>query len=256
MRIGFIGTGVISSAMVNGICTSELAVESIWVSPRNREKANDLTQTYEIVRVGESNQMVLDHSDIIVLGILPQHMEKILNDLEFRSDQMIVHLLAGIKTEALAPCVAPATQIVRAVPLPCVSIHKGPVAMYPENEKVCRLFDALGTNILADNEQQLDTLFIITALMAPYYAMLDTVVSWAVDEGISRKNAADYTVSMFEVFSIIAQGEGVQDGDLKPLIHKFMTPGGLNETAMTTIEAHGGFENLIKALQKVKKKVD
>lgn len=256
MRIGFIGTGVISSAMVNGICTSELVVESIWVSPRNREKANELTQKYEIVRIGESNQMVLDHSDIIVLGILPQDMEKILNDLEFRPDQIVVHLLAGIKTEALAPCVAPAEQIVRAVPLPCVSIHKGPVAMYPENEVVCRLFDALGTNILADNEQQLDTLSIITALMAPYYTLLDTVVNWAVDEGISRKNAADYTISMFEVLSIIAQGEGVQDGDLKSLIQKSMTPGGLNELAMNTIQADGGFDNLLKALQNVKKKLD
>ncbi len=253
MQLGFIGTGVITSAIVTGICTSELEVESIWVSPRNHQKADELAKKFDPVRVGDNNQMVIDNSEVVVLGILPQQMENILNEIEFRPDHIIVHLLAGIKIDMLAPLVKPAMEIVRAVPLPCVSIHSGPVAMFPENDIVCQLFDVLGNNILADNEQQLDTLFIITALMAPYYAMLENIVKWAVSEGISQKNASDYTASMFEAFSLIARE--LPSGNLNSLVNESMTPGGLNELAMATINDNGGFDSLIKALQKVKKKV-
>lgn len=253
MHIGFIGTGVITSAIVTGVCTSQLPVESIWVSPRNKEKSRILEQKFKQVNVGDSNQAVIDHSDVVVLGILPQQMEKILSDLKFRPDQTVVNLLAGITISEVIAQIDPVKQVVRAVPLPCVAIHKGPIAMFPHDEEVSQLFEALGSNIVVDNEQQLESLSIITALMAPYYAMLETIVRWAVNQGISQKNASDYTASMFEALSLIA--EEAKEGDLDILIKDSMTPGGLNELAMATIEQNGGFENMIKALEQVKKKV-
>ncbi len=253
MHLGFIGTGVITSAIVTGLCTSQLPVESIWVSPRNKEKSRTLEQEFKQVKVGDSNQAVIDHSDVVVLGILPQQMGKILSDLKFRPDQTIVHLLAGIKISEVTGLIGPVKQVIRAVPLPCVAIHKGPIAMFPHNEDVCQLFEALGSNIVVDNEQQLESLSIITALMAPYYAMLETIVGWAVNQGISQKNASDYTASMFEALSLIA--EEAKEGNLDILVKESMTPGGLNELAMTTIKQNGKFGNLIKALEQVQQKV-
>ncbi|RLC20311.1 MAG: hypothetical protein DRH93_13905 [Deltaproteobacteria bacterium] len=98
MRIGFIGTGVITSAIVTGLCTSNFPVEAIWISPRNREKSKNLEQKFDPVNIGDSNQEVLENSDVVVLGILPGHKNKILEPLEFQSSQVIVHLLAGVST--------------------------------------------------------------------------------------------------------------------------------------------------------------
>lgn len=253
MKLGFIGTGVISSAVVTGLCTSKTLVDSIWVSPRNNEKSKALEEKFNPVKVGKSNQVVLDHSDVVVLGILPQHMEIILPDLKFRADHTIVHLMAGVKISEVIPLVTPAVQIVRVFPLPCVAIHKGPIAMFPHNKTIFQLFKNLGSNILVETEEHLDSLSIITSLMAPYYAMLETLVNWAASEGISRKNASDYIASMFKALSLIA--ENSEQGNLSALINESMTPGGLNELAMKTIEQHSGFNNLITALQHVKKKV-
>jgi pyrroline-5-carboxylate reductase len=253
MRYGFIGTGAITVAIVTGLCTSDHPPEAIWLSPRNRENAARMAGEFEAVKVAGSNQEVLDHSDVVVLAVLPQNKEAILTPLRFRSDQTVIHLLAGTPIEAIRPLVAPATDIVRAVPLPCTAIHKGPIAIYPHHPGAAAFFGPLGTVIALDQEAQLETLSIVTALMAPYYAFLQQVVAWAVNEGIERDKGASYTAAMFEALSTIAGN--TEDGDIGRLITGCMTPGGLNERAMATIDAHGGFGSLAAALDSVKQKI-
>ncbi|MEJ2638258.1 MAG: pyrroline-5-carboxylate reductase [Desulfosarcinaceae bacterium] len=253
MHYGFIGTGGITTAMVTGLCTADHPPENIWVSPRNRQRADRLAADYASVSVGGSNQAVLDRSDVVVLAILPQHKEAVLEPLSFRRDQTVIHLLAGTPIDAVRPLVAPATEIVRAVPLPCTAIHKGPIAIYPHHHGAAAFFGSLGTVIALDQEAQLETLSIITALMAPYYAFVEQVVAWAVNEGIQRDKGASYTAAMFEALSTIAGNAG--DGDIGRLINGCMTPGGLNERAMATIDAHGGFGSLTAALDSVKQKI-
>jgi pyrroline-5-carboxylate reductase len=253
MRYGFIGTGGITTAIVTGLCTSDAAIEVIWLSPRNRENAARLSAEFALVNAAASNQEVIDNSDMVVLAILPQSKEAILSSLQFRRDQTVVNLLAGTPNDAIRPLVAPATNIVRAVPLPCTAIHKGPIAVYPRHDDAEAFFRPLGTVIALDQEAQLETLSIVTALMAPYYAFVEQVVAWAAGEGIQREKGAAYTASMFEALSAIA-GNTV-DGDIGRLITGCMTPGGLNEQAMATIDAQGGFRSLTEALDSVKRKI-
>lgn len=253
MRYGFIGTGGITTAMVTGLCTTDTPPEEIWVSPRNPENASRLARKFAMVRVGESNQAVLDHADLIVLAILPQHKEIILESLTFRADQTVIHILSGTPIAAIAPLVKPVRDIVRAIPLPCTAIHQGPIPIYPHSDRAGTFFAPLGTVITLDREAQLETLSIVTALMAPYYAMVEQVVVWAENEGIQREKGAAYTAAMFEALSAIAGStEGGKIGDL---ITECMTPGGLNEQAMATINEQGGFTSLTTALDRVKQKI-
>jgi pyrroline-5-carboxylate reductase len=253
MRYGFIGTGGITTAMVTGLCTSDHPPETIRVSPRNRENAARMAAEFASVQVAESNQAVLDDSDVVVLAVLPQDKKAILAPLRFRSDQTVIHLLAGTAIDAIRPLVAPATDIVRAVPLPCTAIHKGPIAIYPHHHGAAAFFHPLGTVIMLDQETQLETLSVVTALMAPYYAFVEQVVAWAANEGIQRDKGASYTASMFEALSVIAGH--AEDGDIGHLISSCMTPGGLNEQAMATVDAHGGFIGLTAAPDSVKRKI-
>ncbi len=253
MIYGFIGTGGITTAIVTGLCTADHCPESIWVSPRNSENAARLAKNFTAVQVAGSNQEVVDRSGLVVLAVLPQHKEAILGPLSYRSDQTIIHLLAGTPIDDVKPLVAPAVDIVRAVPLPCTAIHKGPIAIYPYHDRAAALFQPLGTVITLDREAQLETLSIITALMAPYYAFVEQVVSWAIGEGIQRDKGAAYTASMFEALSTIAGNTA--DGDIARLITSCMTPGGLNEHAIAIIDAHGGFASLTAALDSVRQKI-
>lgn len=255
MRLGFVGTGNITVAIVTGLCTGAKPPGAIWVSPRNRGKAEGLASSYNgLVHVGDSNQAVLDNSDVVFLAVLPQQRQEILEPLVFRQDHLVVHLLAGTTISEVAPLVKPARRVVRAVPLPCTAIHQGPIAIFPVDDEVSALFDPLGTVISLDQESKLETLSIITALLAPYYAMVETVVNWGEMQGLSRKDVTTYTASMFGALSAIAESLA-DDDDLATLKTECMTPGGLNELAMKIIDSRGGFENITPALDAVKKKV-
>ncbi len=253
MIYGFLGTGGITTAMVTGLCTADSPFEAIWLSPRNREKAARLAKEFASVQVATSNQEVLDHSDVVVLAILPQHKEAILKPLTFRREQIVIHLLAGAPIDAIAPLVAPACDIVRAVPLPCTAIHKGPIAIHPHHDRALRFFNPLGTVISLEREAELETLSIVTALMAPYYAFVSEVVAWTQREGIQQEKGAAYCASMFEALSAIA-GDA-KGGDIGNLVTECMTPGGLNEQAMATIIEKGGFNSLTAALDSVKQRI-
>jgi pyrroline-5-carboxylate reductase len=111
----------------------------------------------------------------------------------------------------IQPLVQPADQIVRAVPLPCTAIHAGPVVIYPDQgDAVSRagdLFNRIGRVIAVSQEDHLETLAVITSLMAPYYAFVEAAAAWGTAQGIERKDAAAYTASMFGGLSRIAESE-------------------------------------------------
>ena len=84
MKIGFIGTGAITTAMVEGLCKTENPPTDIVVSPRNKKKAEKLAARFDNVRIADNNQIVVDECDCIVLAVVPQIAEAVLRELHFR----------------------------------------------------------------------------------------------------------------------------------------------------------------------------
>ena len=91
---------------------------------------------------------------------------------------------------------------------------------------------------------------IITALMAPYFALMEKITAWAADVGVDRRDASGYVASMFGALSAMAAE--LEDGDLGRLITESMTPGGLNELALNVIRQNNGFDNIRQALKPCK----
>jgi len=71
MKIGFIGTGKIAKAVVESICTSRLKDYLIYVSPRNESISRDLAGKYAVVNRENSNQDVIDKSEVIFIALRP-----------------------------------------------------------------------------------------------------------------------------------------------------------------------------------------
>ena len=55
MTLGFVGTGHITVAMVEGLCAAPLPVERIVVSPRNAANAARLARRFANVTVARDN---------------------------------------------------------------------------------------------------------------------------------------------------------------------------------------------------------
>jgi pyrroline-5-carboxylate reductase len=254
MTIGFIGTGNIASALVRGLCTADRPPPGILVSPRNAEKASRLAAEFARVQVAESNQAVVDGSDCVVLAVLPKAAEEVLRALTFRSEQRIVSLVALTPVARVRDLVHPAKIVVRAVPLPSAARRLGPIALYPTDAEVIRVLEGVGTPVPAANERDLHVLWALTALIAPYFALLEEICGWAVAAGVESSTARTYLASMFHALSVLAMEDGgVGFGELRV---EATTPGGLNEQALREIRDLGGHRSFLNALDSILVRLD
>ena len=140
--IGFIGTGNISSDVISGICNSSLKLNKIFVSPRNKNKAKILKKKFKSkILISKNNQDLIDKSDWVFLGVLPEVGEKILPNLKFKKNQLVISFLSTINLKKLKILIKSKVTIVRAIPMPPIAIGKGPVAIFPANKKVKSFFN-------------------------------------------------------------------------------------------------------------------
>ncbi|HHT62896.1 MAG: pyrroline-5-carboxylate reductase [Bacillota bacterium] len=251
-NIGFIGTGVITSALVTGFCSKGDLDHRIYLSPRNEERAKALAERFKNVFVAKSNQEVLDKSEWVVLAVLPQLGEDIIRPLSFRQEHRVINLMSDRKLSEIAGWIGKTRTLVQMVPLPFAAKRIGPIAIYPHDREVANLFKPLGEIIGVDEVKQIEALAAITALMSSYYTLLWEVVKWGENEGLSRKEAADYTTAFFEALSSQARHE--EEGNLERLARE-MTPGGLNEMALLSIREQDGFAPWVRALDPVLKRL-
>ena len=71
MKIGFIGTGKITSSIIYGIFKSKLKISRIYISSRNKSIANKLSNKFKPVIVIKKNQEIIDNSSLIFLAVTP-----------------------------------------------------------------------------------------------------------------------------------------------------------------------------------------
>ena len=109
-----------------GLCKcKELPMEKIICFDVMIEKCHALAEEFpDIISVAESNQTLLDRSNWVFLGLLPQFAKEVLEPLNFTDHHMVVSMIAIVSTETLSGLVAPAT-LTRCVPLPPVARHAG-----------------------------------------------------------------------------------------------------------------------------------
>ena len=101
MKLGFIGTGKITSAVVAGICNSKIFFKKIIISPRNKNTAQKLKRKFRKVSIAKNNQDVIDNADWVFLGVLPEVGEKILPKLVFKEKQTIISFISTINYKKL-----------------------------------------------------------------------------------------------------------------------------------------------------------
>jgi pyrroline-5-carboxylate reductase len=227
MTVGFIGVGHIVTAVVTGLCSTQ-PQENILLSPRNSVNSAALSKRFATVSVAAGNQQVIDASDLLVLGLRPQDAEAEMVRLTFRPDQTVVSLMAMMPTAVLRRLSAPASIIVRAVPLPSVARRQGPIALWPADPTVEALFNRIGRVAVTDTEEALHALWATTALAAPFYQLLHRLVLWLTATGVTPQVATAYVGALFQALS---DPLDPPPDDLSGLALSVSTRGGLNEQA-------------------------
>ena len=254
MRLGFIGTGKIASSVITGICNSSIIYKNIIVSPRNKKIANNLKKKFKKIKIAKNNQEIINNSDWVFLSVTPTVGEKIIKDLKFRSNQKVISFISTITLSQLKKMIKKKIDIVRAIPLPPISLKEGPVPICPPNKKVKAFFDKLGSTVEIKNEKLSINFWSTSGLMASYYNMLDTISVWLNKKGVKKLDAQKYVTSLFLALSKDAVINSTKD--LKLLIKESQTPKGLNEQGLKEMIKKDVYKSLINTLNSIYKRLD
>ena len=254
MKLGFIGTGNISSDVVHGICNSKISFKKIILSPRNKNKALKLKKKFKKVVVAKSNQEVIDKSDWIFLGVLPQIGQKILPSLKFKSKQTVVSFISTINYTKLKKIIKKEIKIVRAIPMPPISLGKGPVAIFPPDKKVKNFFDKIGTTIEIKSESLSKNFWAISCIMSSFYEILRVLSNWLIKKGLKRKQAQQYVTYLYSALAELSKANSKKN--LKLLVKESQTPGGLNWQGLNELRKSGYFKVLEKSINNILKRLN
>ena len=153
MKIGFIGTGKITSAVVTGISTSSIKYKKILISSRNKKISRNLKKNFKKISIEANNQKIINECNWVFLSVTPIVGKKIIKKLKFKTNQTIISFISTINLLELKKMIKVKSNIVRAIPLPPISLKKGPVPICPPNKKVKAFFNKIGSTIEIKDEK-------------------------------------------------------------------------------------------------------
>ena len=254
MKLGFIGTGKISSSVITGICGSSIKYSKIYISSRNSKIAKGLKKKFKRISIEKDNQKIVDNSNWVFLAVTPTVGEKIIKNLKFRSSQTIVSFISTITIPALKNMIKVNADVVRAIPLPPISLKKGPVPICPPNKKVKNFFNKIGSTVEIKNEKLSINFWSTSGMMASYYEILKIMSEWLVKKGVKRLDAQKYITNLFLALSEDAVVNSKKE--LKYLVKESQTPKGLNEQGLKEMNKKGVYKSVISTLNSIHKRLN
>ena len=142
--------------------------------------------------------------------------------------------------------------IIRAIPMPPISLGKGPVAIFPPNKKVKNFFDKIGTTIEIRNEKLSKNFWAISGTMASFYELLDVLSKWLIRKKTNKLYAQKYVTLLYSALAELALANSFKP--LKNLVNE-QTPGGLNWQGVNELRKLGYYRLLEKSLNNIYKRL-
>ena len=177
---------------------------------------------------------------------------KIWLDVEIAAAQAMEKL--GKIPKGVSSTVKKKAKIVRAIPLPPISLGKGPVPIYPPDKQIKSFFNKIGTTVEIRSEKSSKNFWATSSMMAPFYEILKVLADWLVKKGIKRNEAQKYITSLFVALSEDSVINSKKH--LKYLVSKSQTPGGLNEQGVKELKRSGFYKSLEKSLNSILKRLN
>lgn len=249
--LGFIGTGAITDALVRAISRSPDAPEML-VSRRSEGVSAALSREFSHVNVCGDNQEILDRCGTVFLAVRPQVAAEVVRPLRFHAGQKVVSLVATVAPEELASWIPQQVSIVRAIPFPFIKDGLGSTVVHPPDASLTELLRHGGGTIDVTEPSHFLLYSVGSALMGPYFGILETMQHWLEAQGLPAEDARHYLVSLHSGLTGTACGS---DGSFSELREAFSTKGGINEDLYRVFQENGGNHALTAGLDAVHRRV-
>lgn len=226
MNLGFIGTGTIASAVVQGIAGDG---HRITVSERSRARSADLAERFGVAVA--DNQGVIDASDVVFLGLLPEQAAQVLPDLTFRPGQRVISFMAGVTLDGLGPLVAPAEPLAVMLPFPGIAKGGSPIIAMGKTGLIEDIFTPANSVYAVADTAELSAYLCAQAVLSPAVKLVADAATWLAPQVADPRQGED--------FLRVLVGSSLMANDLGPLLEALNTPGGYNARLRDHMDSAG-----------------
>jgi pyrroline-5-carboxylate reductase len=248
-RLGFIGVGNMGEALVKGLIASKAAAPAqIRVSARRPERVAELEKMYGVK--GASNAEVARESDVLVLAVKPQILDRVLREIspDVTREKLIVSVAAGVPIAAIERRLHPPMRIVRSMPNTPATVGAGATAIAlgehateADLATAKTIFDSVGLTVVLE-ESQLDAVTGLSGSGPAYlFLIIEALADAGVKVGLSRRASLQLAAQTVLGSAKLLIETGQHPGVLKDGV---TSPGGTAIAGLHTLEA-GGLRNVL-----------
>jgi pyrroline-5-carboxylate reductase len=253
--IGFLGGGNMAGALIRGLVKgAHVAADRVMASGPRPERMAELADTYGI-RVTGDNRELARQSQILVLSVKPQIMDRVLLEVadEVVPGALVISVAAGVPTAAIERRLPGGARVVRAMPnTPAVvgagatAIARGTHAQPADLDQARFVFDAVGITVVLE-ESHLDAVTGLSGSGPAYiFLIIEALADAGVKVGLSRRTAQKLAAQTVMGSAKLLLDTDGHPGQLKDMV---TSPGGTAIAGLHTLEQGGLRTTLINAVE-------
>lgn len=266
LRICFLGTGSMGSAVLKGLLASGYESKLISATTQSELSAKNLrslgVSALSIESSPDANVLLSSDAQVVVLGVKPYKIADVLSEIrdELPGDAVVISMAAGIELATMAEKLPDHKNLIRTMPNTPALVGKGVTGVAPAAtasasalETAMDLFQTVGEAVQLE-EKQINSLSAISG-SGPAWLMF-IVEKWeevALSRGFTKEQAAVMVRS-----TLIGSAELLaQTGEEPAILRKNVTsPGGTTEKIIATLEEGNLTKLFDQALQAAVNRAD
>lgn len=255
MKLGFIGTGNMASAIMGGIikkqiiAADEIIGADLFAPGRERAKAQFG------IHVTDSNKEVVEKAEVIVLSVKPQFYADVIHEIrnDIRKEQIVITIAPGKTLAWLSEQFGTEVKIVRTMPNTPAMVGEGMTAACP-NEYMTEEETAYVRTLLESfsrveiiPERLMDTVVSVSGSSPAYVFMLiEAMADAAVSGGMPRAQAYQFAAQAVLGSAKMVLETGKHPGELKDMV---CSPAGTTIEAVRVLEERGFRSSIFEAMK-------
>jgi pyrroline-5-carboxylate reductase len=255
MNIGFLGTGNMGGAIINGYAKQAITNgDTLFAFDLNTEKVRALAEKIGLIPCATQEDLVT-RSDVVILGLKPNIYDAVLPELApfFTEGKLVVTMAAGISIGFIESYLGANTPIIRIMPNTPAMVNQGMTAVCRNAhvddktfQQVFQIFTAIGKAEEVPEELIHCVIGVSGSSPAYTYMYIDALANEAVKNGMSYKQAV-----IFAAQSVLGAATMVLETGESPeqLRINVCSPGGTTIEAVQVLQTNGFEENIGQAFR-------
>lgn len=255
MKLGVIGCGNMSNAMLDGIIKNNIFKPEEIIGADLFAPSREKIKEKFGISITESNKEVIEKVEVVILSVKPQYYESVINEIKdiIKENQLIITIAPGKTLTWLEEKFKKPVKIVRTMPNTPAMVGEAMTAVcsnsYVTKEElnyVCDILKGFGQVEIVD--ENLMDVVVSTSGSSPAYVFMfiEAMADAAVADGMSRIQAYKFAAQAVLGSAKMILQTGKHPGELKDMV---CSPAGTTIEAVRVLEERGFRSAVFEAMK-------